>query len=197
VCYNDQKRKKKVPSYRENFFVITGGPGSGKSSLLEGIQRRGHLAPPEAGRGVIQDQVAIGGHALPWDDRQLFAELMLSWDMRSYHLAEQCSGPVFFDRGVADVLGYLRLCGLPVPDHVRNAANIFRYNRCAFIAPPWPEIFRQDRERKQDFKEAVRTYDALANIYAEQNYELVEIPRVSVEERIEFVLENVARLFRN
>jgi predicted ATPase len=176
----------------ERFFVVTGGPGSGKSSLLEGIHRHGYLTPSEAGRGVIQDQIAIGGHALPWGDRQLFSELMLSWDMRSYHIAEQSFGPVFFDRGVPDVIGYLRLCGLPIPEHIRNAATAFRYNRTVFIAPPWPEIFRQDRERKQDFEEAVRTYRSLVETYTEQQYELRELPRVSVEARIEFVLENVA-----
>ncbi len=60
--------------------------------------------------------MAIGGRALPWVDPALFAEMMLVWEMRSYHLAEQQAGLVFFDRGVPDVLGYLRLLNLPVPD---------------------------------------------------------------------------------
>ncbi|MGX9177335.1 AAA family ATPase [Mesorhizobium sp. BHbdii] len=48
---------------------------------------------------------------------------MLSWELRSYRAAVEKNGPVFFDRGVPDTLGYLRLTGLPVPDHIRNAAN--------------------------------------------------------------------------
>lgn len=28
--------------------------------------------------------MAIGGSPLPWADRELFAELMLSWEMRTY-----------------------------------------------------------------------------------------------------------------
>jgi len=176
----------------ERFHIITGGPGSGKTSLIEALRSRGHSCSAEAGRAIIQDQVRINGTALPWHDRLLFAELMLQWEMRSYHLAEQCSGPVFLDRGVPDVLGYLRLVGLPVPDHVHKAAAEFRYHPTVFIAPPWKEIFHQDVERKQDFEEAQRTYEALFATYRELGYELLEIPRVGVDDRIWFVLSHLA-----
>ncbi len=74
---------------------------------------------------------------------------------------------------------------------MQNAAHAFRYNRRVFIAPPWREIFRQDRERKQNFDEAVRTYDALVATYTAFGYDLVEIPRVPVDQRMRFVLGNI------
>ncbi len=171
------------------FVVLTGGPGSGKSTLLDALERAGFARSLEAGRGIIQDQVSIAGPALPWDNRPLFAELMLCWEMRSYRMAEQQKGPVFFDRGVPDVVGYLRLSELPVPAHFEKAAEIFRYHHRVFIAPPWPEIFQQDRERKQNFDEAARTYQTLAATYHDLGYELVELPRVSVAERVRFVVQ--------
>lgn len=178
----------------ENFFVITGGPGSGKSSLIEALRGRGYPHSVEAGRGIIKDQVMIGGHALPWDNRSLFAELMLCREIRSYHLASESRGTVFFDRGVPDVLGYLRLSNLAVPGYMQKAAELFRYNQRVFIAPPWKEIFQPDRERKQDFAEAVRTYGAMVAIYSDLDYQLVEIPCVPIEERVEFILNEVGRI---
>lgn len=175
----------------ENFFVITGGPGSGKSSLIEALHKCGYSHSMEAGRGIIQDQVLIGGRALPWEDRSLFAELMLCWELRSYRLARDTNGIVFFDRGIPDVLGYLRLSSLPVPNHVQKAAEIFGYNRQVFIAPPWKEIFQQDRERKQDFAEAVRTYDTMLATYSELNYQLIEIPCAAIADRVTFVLNEI------
>jgi predicted ATPase len=172
----------------DNLIVITGGPGSGKTSLIAALGAAGFDTTVEAGRGVIQDQVAIGGDALPWRDPAAFAELMLAWEMRSYHMARERSGPVFFDRGVPDVLGYLRLMRLPVPAHIERAAGVFRYSARVFIAPPWRAIFRQDAERRQDFPEAERTHAAMAETYTELGYELVTLPCVSVPERVSFII---------
>lgn len=141
----------------------------------------------EGGRAIIQDQVAIGGNALPWSDRAFFAALMLSWEMRSHAMAGQQHGIVFFDRGVPDVIGYLTLCRLPVPQHMEEAARQFQYNRTVFLAPPWAEIFGQDAERKQDFEEAVRTFEAMEATYRRLGYEIALLPKASVQERVDFI----------
>jgi predicted ATPase len=175
----------------ERFFVITGGPGSGKTTLLDALEKAGYRRSIEAGRAVIQHELSIGGDALPWGDRVQFAERMLAREILSYEEALPTAGPVFFDRGVPDVIGYLRLVGKTIPEPKRKAAKEYRYNRCAYIAPPWQEIFRQDQERKQDFAEAVRTYNAMVATYSEFGYELVEIPKISVAGRVKFVLANI------
>lgn len=173
----------------QHFIIISGGPGSGKSTLIDALERQGFSRTMEAGRAIIQDQVAIDGKALPWDDRVLFAELMLSWEMRSHKAAQALARPVFFDRGVPDVIGYLRLCELPVPPHMHEAAKVIQYNRTVFLAPPWSEIFGQDAERKQDFDEALRTFDAMEQIYTELGYEIALLPKSSVQERVNFICE--------
>lgn len=168
-------------------YVMTGGPGSGKTTLIEHLAGEGFSGTVEAGRAIIRDQVAIGGLAVPWRDRTLFAELMLCLEMRSYHEAAERTGPVICDRGIPDVVGYLRLEGLPVPPHVTAAAQALRYRPTVFIAPPWPEIYRQDAERRQDGDTARRTCEAMAATYRALGYTLAELPRASVAERAAFV----------
>jgi predicted ATPase len=141
----------------DRLFVLTGEPGSGKSTLIEALARTGYARSVEAGRGIIQDQVVIGGRALLWCDPRAFAEMMLCWEMRSYRMALDQAGPVFFDRGIPDVVGYLRLLGMAIPPHMTKAAATFRYHRRVFIAPPWPDIYEQDRERSQTLDEPERT----------------------------------------
>ncbi|MFB4320212.1 AAA family ATPase [Actinomadura sp. 21ATH] len=175
----------------DRFVVFTGGPGSGKSTLIDLLAGDGYARSEEAGRGVIRDQVAIGGRALPWADRELFAELMLSWELRSYGMAEAAAGTVLFDRGLPDVVGYLRLEGLPVPDHVAEAARRFRYHRRVFVAPPWPEIYERDVERRQSPEVAERTHASMVETYEEYGYELVTLPRVPVGERARFVRDHL------
>ncbi|WP_378950019.1 AAA family ATPase [Mesorhizobium sp. ANAO-SY3R2] len=179
-----------MPQISNHFFVLTGGPGSGKTTLISALAAAGHAVSVEAGRGIIRDQVAISGTALPWRDPALFAELMLSWEMRSHAIASAATGPVWFDRGVPDVIGYLRLVGLPVPAHVEKAAEEFRYNPMVFVLPHWPEIFTQESERKQDEAEARRTHASMVETYTGCGYDCIEVPRASVDERLQFVLEH-------
>ncbi|MCW1428127.1 AAA family ATPase [Novosphingobium sp. JCM 18896] len=181
----------------DHLFVITGGPGSGKTTLVAAVATAGLATMAEAGRAIIRDQVAIGGSALPWADRSAFAELMLSWDLRSHREACLLPGPVICDRGLPDVIGYLTLCGLPVPAHLHRAAEMFRYNRKVFVAPHWPEIYARDEERRQDEAEAAATCEAMIAVYQALGYETIMLPLAGVPQRREFVLGHLAAQPRN
>lgn len=131
----------------KHLHVITGGPGAGKTSLIAALARQGLHHMPEAGRAIIQEQVGINGSALPWGDREAFAARMLTRDMGSYSKAASLSGPVVFDRGIPDVIGYLRLCGIPVPASTRQAAGRCRY---AADSEDRAHIFRSDAAQRSD-----------------------------------------------
>ena len=178
----------------EQMFVVTGGPGSGKSSLINAMARRGFPTMPEAGRTIIRDQVRIGGPALPWADRSIFAELMLGWELRSYYEAVASDAPVLMDRGIPDVVGYLTLCGLPVPAHIEVAAKIHPYNKRVFLAPYWDAIFTQDTERKQDQQEAEATGRVMAETYSRLGYQIVELPLVGIEQRADFMADRLGTI---
>lgn len=169
----------------DRFFIITGGPGSGKTTLISALD--GLHWMPEAGRAVIQSELAADGTALPWANPLAFAEKMLRHDVASWDVALQLEGPVIFDRGIPDIAGYLQLSGIEVPAHLAQAATERRYNRRVFIAPPWQAIFTQDTERKQTFAEAEATYRVMQTTYTNLGYELIALPLASVEERVAFV----------
>ncbi|MGZ9809296.1 AAA family ATPase [Pseudoroseicyclus sp. H15] len=171
----------------EHFFVVTGGPSAGKTSLITELARRGFHTIPESGRAIIREEVASDGDALPWADRTAYAERMLERDLRAHRAAEALSGPVIFDRGIPDILGYLTLCELPVPPGVSAAARASSYNRRVFLAPYWEEIFTKDDERKQSRAEAQSTCAVMRETYVALGYELIELPRTDIATRAHFV----------
>lgn len=175
----------------DHFFVVTGGPGAGKTSLIAELARRSFHTIPESGRAIIREEMQSGGDALPWADRIAYAERMLERDLRAHSAAKALSGPVIFDRGIPDILGYLTLCGLPVPPHVTTAAKAARYNCRVFLAPYWDEIFAQDSERRQSRAEAEATCEAMYEAYSALEYEITELPRTDIESRADFVLKQL------
>lgn len=176
---------------KSNFIVITGGPGMGKTALVQHLSELGYRHVPETGRAIIQQQVQDGGNALPWQDRATYAQLMFNKSLEDYFKLITASDPIFFDRGIPDVIGYLELCELPVPYAMIETARNNRYHRDVFITPPWQEIYENDTERKQDFEEAFRTWEMMKEVYTRFNYNLVEIPKLPVSDRVCFILDHL------
>ena len=182
-----------------NFFIVTGGPGAGKTAIVERLAARGFPTVAEPGRAILAEQAAIGGTAVHGGDAVVaFRDLMLQRDVAAFlRMADgdtDADVPVFFDRGIPDLIGYCRLIGVPVADHVRRAADTHRYSDTVFVPPPWREIYVQDALRSQDWDEAVRTYELIAAAYAECGYRTVAVPKAPVAERANFVLAAVDAL---
>lgn len=182
-----------MPDASKRFHIITGGPGAGKTAIVDALAARGLATVEEVARPIIRAQMAIGGTALHWGDRKLYAELMLSHAIADHERAAARKGPVIFDRGIPDLIGYCRLSGLPAPDHFLEAARRYRYAPIVFVAPPWRAIYVNDGERRQDFTEAVATCEAIAAACSEAGYDLAEIPKGPVEARADFVLARIRR----
>ena len=64
----------------------------------------------------------------------------------------------------------------------------FPYHNPVFLLPPWEDIYGTDAERDQSFEDAVQVFKGMSRWYAQWGYQTVEVPRVSVEERVAFVL---------
>ena len=176
---------------QENFFIITGGPGAGKTTLIERLAAQGFATVEEAGRRIIREQRESGGNATHDGDRLAYRDLMFRDAISTYERMMETKGPVFFDRGLPDLIGYSWLIGEPVPPEFIRTAMLHRYNATVFVAPPWREIFGQDEERGQDFAEAVATHAAIRTGYEEAGYATLALPLASVEKRLSFIIAQI------
>ncbi len=171
-------------------ILVTGGPGAGKTTVLEELERRGFLVAPEVARTIIMNRRRDG---LPPRPPPLeFALQILESDQEQYESAgSDRSDLVFFDRGILDAMGMLsQLDRLSTSDRDLLLER-YPYHQPAFIFPPWREIYRTDAERDQTFEQAVQVHDWLRQWYLKCGYDLIDVPLVSVDERCDFVLQQL------
>lgn len=179
--------------FNSNLYIITGGPGVGKTSLICALKAQGFQCVDEDAREIIKEQMKNGGDALPWKDSQAYTALMLKRSVDSYRLNEQSVDLCFFDRGIPDTLTYACLIELSDKEEVELSVDKYRYNPIVFILPPWKEIYCMDEERKQSFREATDTFLMMKEIYTTVGYTLLEVPKVSVDGRVGFILNFIGR----
>ncbi len=175
-----------------HLYVITGGPGVGKTTLLNAMQAKGFFIVPEEARRIIQQQMQINGQGLPWKNKVLYARLMLEASLETYkRIIGNAHSNIFFDRGTLDAICYMRMQNIPISNQINNLVKRHPYNSKVFILPPWEEIYATDNERMQTLEEAVFTYHQMKQTYLEYGYEIIEIPKISVENRCEFILKQL------
>ena len=174
---------------KRNFFLLTGGPGVGKTKLLRCLEARGERVVEETHRAVIAEQAALGTRAVPWDDHAAYCELCVRRDVEKFDALAAETGRVFFDRGIPD--GFSPRW-TPPPD-LRAAAQGRRYNPRVFVFPPWREIYETDAERRQNWAEAEATFPRILAGLERFGYEALIVPPGPIEARAAFVLE-AARL---
>jgi predicted ATPase len=170
--------------------VLTGAPGAGKTTLLDAAAAAGFTTSPEVARRILQEP---GGMELREADPLGFAEAMLEAHQREYERNAEHPGPVLFDRGFPDVVGFLEVSGLPVSPTIDRACRTLRYHGPILRAPAWAAIYTQDPQRIQDWAGAVASDRAVTAAWRRYGYDPVDLPFVPVEERLGFLRTHLAR----
>lgn len=184
-----------MKSEKENFYVITGGPGVGKSTLIKALDHYGFQIVKEDARTIIKNQIESGKEGVPWKNKEVYAKLMIEASIKSYEQVNNAENTklIFFDRGILDAICYMKMEHIPIPKEITQLAKQYSYNKNVFLLPPWKEIYETDKERKQDWNEAELTFGQIKSTYIEFGYDLIEVPKITTEERLKFILKHIVR----
>ncbi len=177
----------------KEIIVIIGGPGTGKSTIIDGLIEKGFCCYPEISRQVTLEAKKQGIEQLFLENPLLFSELLLEGRKKQYKNAlEETHNIVFIDRGIPDVLAYMHYIGDSYPVHFDLACRENLYTKI-FILPPWEEIYVSDEARYENFEQAKLICNHLVETYQNYGYELIEVPKDSLDNRILFILDEISK----
>mgnify|MGYP000244367643 CR=1 FL=1 len=172
-------------------IVLTGGPSTGKSTVIEELTNRNYNCMREISREVTLNARKNGVEQLFLTKPLLFSELLIEGRINQYIEAEKQNFElVFFDRGIPDVHAYMNYISIDYPSSYIKKSNIYRYNYI-FLMPPWEEIYISDNERYENFEQALAIHNHLERTYKKLNYNVIEVPFGTVTQRADFILETI------
>ena len=178
---------------QKEIIVIIGGPGTGKTTIIDGLVAKGHCCYPEISREVTLEAKKQGIEQLFLEKPLLFSELLLEGRKKQFQNAtKEPHEIVFIDRGIPDVLAYMHYIGDSYPATFDAACREHTYSKI-FILPPWEEIYISDAERYENFEQAKLIYNHLTETYQNYGYKLIEVPKDTVDNRILFILDEISR----
>ena len=171
--------------------LLIGGPSTGKSTVLEALSDRGYWCFPEISREVTQEARQLGIEHLFLDEPLKFSEMLLKGRIKQFEEAETLNThEVFIDRGIPDVTAYMDHFNEKYPLDFINANKKYHYDN-VFLFPIWNDIYTQDDERFEDLELAQNLQHSLITTYENLGYDLIEIPKSRINERIEFILNKI------
>jgi predicted ATPase len=172
-------------------ILITGGPGTGKTSLFNSLISDGYVGFKEISREVINSFKKKGVDQLFLTNPLLFSDLLIESRISQFNDSNKNKKEnVFFDRGIPDVLAYLDFKKIQYDQHYKIACKKHRYD-IVFILRPWKDIFVNDNERYESFEESLQIDKYIYNTYKNLKYNIIEIPNMSITERKDFVINTI------
>lgn len=175
-----------------NWYVLTGAPYSGKTTMLKLLEQKGYQTVPELARVHIDEQLAKGITLEELrKDELAFQKNILQFKI-DYEKTLDPNKTIFFDRGIPDSQAYYELCGLDNDEFLNQAVTDSAYKKvflCDYIAFD----HKKDYARTETPQEQKKLHELLKKTYQKFDAPLIKVPVLLEKkaERINFILDNL------
>ena len=173
---------------KTNWYVITGGPSSGKTTTVNLLKERGYITTVEHARHYLDTQRLKGKTVEEVRKNQLEFQLGVLKMQIEQELEIAPHVLVFLDRAIPDALAYYRFLNLPFDEKLTDALRMVSYKKI-FILDFLPLV--KDYARNEDGVAQKRIHELLIEVYESLPFPIVRVPVLSPEARVDFILINL------
>jgi predicted ATPase len=176
-------------------YILTGTPGSGKTSVINALAARGYSTVQEAATAAIAE-AQQNGVAAPWQYPEFIDTIVHLQQQRQRNVS---SGLQFYDRSpicsyaLARYLGFLPSTCLM--NEIERMATESVYEKQVFFLANLGFIVNTEA-RRISFQDALKFERQHEEAYQEWGYQMIKVPVAPVDERCDQILKEVCRLSR-
>ena len=171
-----------------NWYVITGGPSSGKTTTVNLLKERGYITTMEHARHYLDTQ-RLKGKTVE-EIRKNQNEFQMGVLKMQMEQESQISPDilVFLDRAIPDTLAYYQFLNLTVDENLLAIMRTVFYKKI-FILDSLPLM--KDYARTEDAAAQKKIHALLVTTYKSLGFPIVEVPVLPPDERVNFILKNL------
>ena len=165
-------------------YIITGGPGTGKTSIINELSKRSFYCVKENARDIISSRnndINLINSYVDYENK------IAEFRTKSY-IKTPNNQICFFDRSVFDCLAYLKIKNLKLSSQIKENIKICNFNKKLFFTPFWLEIYKNDKVRTENIDEAKIIEKNLLYIYKSFGFEPIIVPKEKIEKRVDFII---------
>jgi len=168
-------------------YIITGAPGTGKTSLIN-ILKKTVPCMDEVSRKVIIEEQKNNTNGTPWGNIERFTKLV--FDATTKELNH--TNAIICDRSLLDLEAYLTIENKPTPTYLQDFNYSETYHKKVFFAPTWFDIYCKDGQRLQEFEYCLKLEKSLLKHYIKKGFEITMLPKSTLAVRSKMVLKAIS-----
>ena len=163
-------------------IIISGPPGSGKTTIINALQEKGYNCLEEINPAKIKESKIK-------NNKNLLSDFLFKCRKQQYN--EFANQLAFYDRSMIDVVAYLNYWNIQYPKNWNQIIENCHYAKNVLYTPSWKDIYKTSMNRLETYKEAKLIDGFLRETYLDFGYNIVEIPKLGLEKRIDFIINQI------
>ncbi|OGL31296.1 hypothetical protein A3F37_02950 [Candidatus Saccharibacteria bacterium RIFCSPHIGHO2_12_FULL_41_12] len=174
-------------------IAIIGGPGTGKTAVIDELQRRGHTVVHEAARQVIDEGLSKGMtiDEIRGDNLQFqmaIIEKKIQNEVQWFDSLDS-SKIVFVDRGMHDAWAYFKADRIDMTTEIDSILRKYIYDK-VLLLDMLDDYYQTDYARIEDKAEAEELHRLTEQAYKKYGMNVKKIPVMSVEDRVDHIIKH-------
>lgn len=176
-------------------YIISGGPATGKTSVINTLFEKGYFVLHEVARRISQSDKRFIGKSIKEVNMKDFQKAIFELQKKQIEeiMAKNKTHEIIFsDRGFGDTITYFKINNIKIPENYIEYAKKFNElnNPIVFILDPL-NFYEQDELRQENEQEQKNIHAKIIKTYKELGYKIIFVPFDTIENRVDFILSKI------